>query len=363
MRKLAVAAIALIVFVLFAFGPGIVYRPATLVHIEADRTGPSRRIIARDFRLKEYSREFTLSVKSGIDRSDFLVQLFDGSGTMLVQMSFKPQYNNSFPFNVGRGFAPGRYQLRVVEKGIVGRYSVSLYQGRLPDASPSQLLLVTLGVVISAGCYGYALRRSGGDRRAPGVRKARYVLGCLLFSFTMIVGYPLVHETGHAIALASFHRLDLRGCDFIGLHGEPHVSWTAGPDLPGWPGAIIGISGPMLPNIVGYLMFAFWLSPLGRRWLARSSARDVFWSGITACMLFAQVGAFAPMSGLVHDGDYSGYIGNIPIPHWQANAFLLLLSTVNAVIIYTIVKHLVKTHARKLPPAGEGIRRGSGQTV
>ncbi len=346
MRKLIAAAIALIVFVLFAFGSGIVRRPASLAHVEAVCTRPSSRTIDRDFELDRESPEFTISVRSRTEKTSFLVQLRDGSGKMLAQMSFLPQYNNSFPFSVNGGFKPGSYRFRIVEQGVVGSYSVSLARGR-SDSSPRQLLMVTLALAVSAGSYGYALRRSGGDRRAPGVLKARYVLGCMLFAFTMLIAYPLIHETGHALVLAYYGRFYLEGTDFIGLHGTPHVSRTAGPSLGVWGEAVMSMAGPMLPNLVGYLMFGTWL--IFRRWFARTSATDVFWSGITACMLFAQVFAFVPMTGLVSDGDYSGYISNIPIPHWQANGLLLLFSVINAAIILAIIKHLVRTYLRKRP--------------
>jgi hypothetical protein len=163
----------------------------------------------------------------------------------------------------------------------------------------------------------------------------------------MMIAYPLVHETGHAIVLAQFGRFDVHETDFIGLWGTPHAGRTPGPSLGPWGEAVMSMAGPMLPNLVGYLMFGLWL--IFRRWFARSSARDVFWSGITACMLVAQIFAFVPMTGLVSDGDYDGYISNIPIPHWQANTFLLLFSAINAGIVLAIVKRLVLTYLRKRP--------------
>ena len=348
MRRLAGIALVLIIVAVFALGPEILPKPPALVDVKAVHDEPSSRTTVRDFELKEYSEHFTISVRNDLKQSDYIVQLLDGSGKMLVQLGFRANYNDSFPFNVRHGFQPGRYQVRVIERGVVGRYSMSLYRGRLLESGvPIQLLLVTLLLGAAGVSYVYALRRSGGDRHAPGVLKARYVLGCVLFAFIMMIAYPLIHETGHAIVLAHFGRFDLHETDFIGLWGTPHAGRTPGPSLGPWGEAIMSIGGPMLPNLVGCLMFGIWLT--FRRWFARSSARDVFWSGITACMLFAQIFAFVPMLGLVQDGDYNGYIGNIPIPHWQANGLLLLFSVINAAIVLVVVKHLVRTYLRKTP--------------
>lgn len=348
MRKLAGIAVLLVTVAAFTLGPGILPKPPALVHVEAVHDEPSSRTIVRDFELRESSEHFTISVQNDIKRSGYIVQLLDGSGKMLIQLSFKANYKDSFPFNNGHGFQPGRYQVRVIEQGVVGRYSMSLYRGKLlPSGVPSQLLIVTLALGIAGASYGYSLRRNRGDRRASGVLKARYVLGCALFAFTMMIAYPLIHEVGHSIVLAHYGRWDLHGTDFIGLWGTPHAGRTAGPSLGPWGEAIMSIAGPMLPNLVGYLMFGIWL--IFRRWFARSSATDVFWSGITACMLFAQVFAFVPMTGLVSDGDYNGYINNIPIPHWQANGLLLLFSAINAAIVVVVLKHLVRAYLRKRP--------------
>lgn len=346
MRKLAGIALAVITVAVFTLGPEILPKPPALVHVKAVHNEPSSRTIVRDFELKDSSEHFTISVRNDIKRSNYILQLLDGSGKMLTQLSFKANYRDSFSFNSGRDYQPGRYQVRVIEQDVVGRYSMSIYQGRrLPSGVPSQLLIVTLLLGIAGVSYGYTLRRSGGDRRAPGVLKARYVLGCVLFAFIMMIAYPLIHETGHAIVLAHYGRFDLHETDFIGLWGTPHAGRTPGPSLGPWGEAVMSIAGPMLPNLIGYLMFGAWLA--FRRWFVRSSARDVFWSGITACMLFAQVFAFVPMTGLVSDGDYNGYISNIPIPHWQANGLLLLFSAINAAIVLAIVKHLVRTYPRK----------------
>ena len=343
MRRLIAAAIVLVVFVLFAFGPGIVHKPTPLVLVEADRTQPSSRVIVRRFRLEQYTRDFTLSARYALERPGCQVQFLDGSGKTLVDFGFQEDYKNSFPFCIGQGLKPGLYQVRVVEDGLLGRYSVSLYQGRLPGTSSSQLLIATLALALSVGYYGYSLLRGGSG--SPVAANARYILGCVLFGFTMTIAYPLIHETGHAVVFAHYGRFDLHGTDFIGLWGTPHAGRTPGPGLGSWGEAVMSIAGPMLPNLVGYLMFGAWL--VFRRWFSRSSARDVFWSGMTACMLFAQIFAFVPILGLVQDGDYSGYISNIPIPHWQANGLLLVSSVANTAIVLTIIKHLVRTYQRK----------------
>jgi hypothetical protein len=293
---------------------------------------------SHEFRLERFTDQLTVRV--GNDAGQPVdVEFVQASGKPLCRMRFGPGKVARYSFSVGRGFEAGSYTVRVVERELVGRYAIDLYPGGSP-AARRRLLLVGVGFLAAGGWYAYV---SGRRARYPErvVRGARGVALCFGLAAALLVLYPLLHEGGHAIALAAFHRLDLSDTDFIGLGGEPHAGITPGPRLPAMQQWIVSLAGPALPTVVGYVLFLPWLSGRGRSLRNARPALDFFWSVLIAGFLFAWIGYLAPMTGLAGDSDYSGFVQGVGLSRWQANGILLVVMAANAAAIVAVVRHLL----------------------
>ena len=313
---------------------------APLKHIEVVRgPAPSSKTTEFGFELERFLKSLTLGVRSDLERPGVRIQLLDGSDKVLCQFGFPEQYNKTFNFSVGKGFAPGRYKIRVIEKQVVGSYAIDLWEQGPATATQKRLLLVGMAFLVTGGWYGYARVRCHQGRPPRSLRWARAAFIWAGFVAAMLVAYPLVHEGGHAIALAALGRLDLVRSDFIGLGGEPHIGRAFGGPLLDWQEAIISMAGPALPTLVGYGLFALWLSKGARRMRARALILDAFWSAFIVLFLFAHVGYVLPATGLVIDSDYSAFVEHVRLARGQVNVLLGVTGIVNVAIICTVARY------------------------
>jgi hypothetical protein len=137
------------------------------------------------------------------------------------------------------------------------------------------------------------------------------------------IGYAILHEGGYNIGLWLFGALDLGRSDMLGIGGIPHSGRAIGASLTDWHQAVVSFGGPVLPILVGYVLLALGVSPVGRRVRARIPALDAFLSMATALFLFSGVALAAQALGIVYpDSDFGGFVSHLGLPLWVSRTFL-----------------------------------------
>jgi hypothetical protein len=111
--------------------------------------------------------------------------------------------------------------------------------------------------------------------------------------------------------------------------------------------------------LLGKSGFMIWRSGWGTRIRTQKTTVDIFWSFAIFILLFAHLGMLLPMTGLHMDGDYNGFVNNVPFAHWQANALLLLFASINAYMLYRTIPHLVKVRRKFVRELAEEHRQSS----
>jgi hypothetical protein len=163
-----------------------------------------------------------------------------------------------------------------------------------------------------------------------------------LFLATFWLAYPMAHEAGHVVALWSFDAWQPGGTSLSPLGGQtPHVAGNPSAHLAPWQIALTAIAGGLLPTLLGYFLFALWVSPFGRRCRTQRLGVDLGWSMLTAMLVFPQA-VPAPMlfPNTVHDRDYSIFIQNAGLPLWLANSALGVVALFNLVVVAWVLKHV-----------------------
>lgn len=242
----------------------------------------------------------------------------------------------------GRDIRPGVYTVHVQEDGFRGSYTLEI--GTRFGFSWWQKLLFLMICVPSASGAVYAqqkLRQAAG-KHAPMLARARYAFWMSLLPLFAVFLYLLFHEGGHALASICFGNFDLGRSDFFGLGGTPHSGIDPRHRLEPWQEAIQSIAGPLLPSLIGYVLFAVWRTRWAEQLRARRFLVDLYWTVGVFLLLFGHFGMLMPVLGLRGDGDYNGFVNNVSLEAWQANALLLLILAVNAWLLYFVARHLWK---------------------
>jgi len=215
---------------------------------------------------------------------------------------------------------------------------------------------VLLGLVLFSGIWAWVARRSRNLRHRA---VSSLVFQRLLLAFVLIFLYLLFHEGGHSLGQIAFGRFDLTRSDFWGIHGSPHSGGKPGPVLEPWQQAVISGGGPMFPNLVGWALFLIWLSPIGKRIRIGRPVINMYFSAIVAMSVFPFVAVAGCLLGIISDGDWEGFIGNVPGPLWLVKTLLWAVLLVNAVILWRVIPELIRSwkaqnaRIRNVPGASE----------
>ena len=163
----------------------------------------------------------------------------------------------------------------------------------------------------------------------------------LLLGFVAIFLYLLFHEGGHSLAEFAFGRYDFANSDFWGIHGSPHSAFTAGPSLKPWQQSIVAGAGPMLPTLAGWVLFLLWGSRVGRSLRSTRPLMNIYCLAPVAMFVFPGF-AVTPgyLSGIISDGDWRGFITNVPGPPWLVRGLLWFTVPVSATILWRVASEL-----------------------
>lgn len=336
-QKIAIAVAAgAVAYVLFGWQPGV---PEAFVRHAVTRAAPSSQTQDVPFTVAQPIRFFHVHCPLRDSADDLRIGISGASGLeLLANLPVRP---GDTRFTCGDGLQAGTYVLHVTEQNVAGSYSVEIGPGPSITTWQRALGLLVLVWGLSGICYlyaGYCVRRGRAVRWFSSAR-AIFIIASL--AGFLLPAYLLAHEGGHALAAAAFGAFDPARSDFLGLAGSPHAGLRADAPLAGWQIGVISISGPLLPTLVGWALFAVWRSGRGRAIRSRRPILDLFWSFATAGMLSGQLGCIIPILRLGHDGDYSGLVDNVSIERWLINGALLALAAVNAYLLSRVLPHLL----------------------
>lgn len=304
---------------------------------------PRSEIQSRTFRCDRNSYEMYISMSQQLEAGDLNVELLNEHGLQLVSFRFADLCEHTGSFHVGDGFRAGQsLKLRSIEHNFRGRYRVSLAQ-RGPITRWQRLL--ALWAVLLAVWLGMTVAYRAGWKRQQ-IRPWLPRVALTLFVVSLGPAYTAIHETGHALALWQVGALDLRGCDVLGIGGEPHAERNF-VQLTRWGEALVAISGPALPTLVGYAAFLVWL-PVRRAWREKHPMLLACVSTFAMLMLFAQAGATGPWLAGVHDGDFLGFVRNLPWPEMWMTVGMAFVACLNLALIAVIFRTMVPDWRQRL---------------
>jgi hypothetical protein len=251
-------------------------------------------------------------------------------------------------FTCGGEVPPGTFTLTVEQEAGHGGAVVAVAERPFGWTGWQILSLGLLCAAAISGALSWFTRRRP-DTRLYAV--STHAFRALAIAIVCIAAYLLLHEGGHALAAAAFGRFDLSRSDFLGIHGTPHsgLNWEV-PVRP-WQRAIESFAGPALPTLVGMALFLAWRSRWGRHVRERSANVDLLATGVcTVLVLPFAVTVPAYMAGLVSDGDWRGFINNVPGPRALIYAVLACATAVCVGMLCRLVPHvrtLLRGRAKK----------------
>jgi len=333
---LALATLALLAAWFFVPLPA----PKPLLSVEVQR-GPEASSLDRSypFQFATDSPQPTLRVHADLGQGDVLVELLDAAGVAPVLRLPPFRHDCLWTFSVDGGFVTGsQYKLRVAERDVVGNYSLTFAE-REGVTRWQRFLALFLVVVVASGGF-LAWVRLGPRREAWRGRSLHMLWAMLVMSLGIV--YAILHEGAHNIGLWLFGALDLGRSDMLGIGGIPHSGRAIGASLTDRHQAVVSIGGPALPILVGYVLLALGVSPVGRRVRARIPALDAFLSMATALFLFSAVALAAQALGILYpDSDLSGFVSHFGVPLWVSRTFLAAAGLVTVGLSAVVGRHVL----------------------
>lgn len=239
-------------------------------------------------------------------------------------------------FGCGRAIPPGTYEITLRQETGSDGVWVVVASERPEFVTGWQIWSrAYLGLLALSAIWALTARKSENLRnRATSV----YVFQMLLLGFVVVFLYLLFHEGGHALGEIAFGRYDFARSDFWGIHGTPHSGGKSGPPLEPWQQALISGGGPALPTFAGWAFFLLWGSRLGRRLRNARPVVNLYSSAVAAMLVFPFVAVAGCMLGMIPgDGDWHGFINNVPGPLWLVQGIVLAVFLVNAFILWRVV--------------------------
>lgn len=215
-----------------------------------------------------------------------------------------------------------------------------------------------IALLVISGVWAAAARKSKKQRRRAA---SLLMFQSLLLAFILIFSYLLFHEGGHALGSSLFGRYDFNRSDFWGIHSSPHSAINASVQVKPWQRAIESFAGPLLPTLIGWALFLIWRSNPAKRLRNARPILNIYLTAIIAMSVFPFIAVAGCLLGLTSDGDWRGFIENVPGPLWLVKTLVLAVFLVNAFILWRIVPELwrawkaqkTKIEAMIRPPASK----------
>jgi hypothetical protein len=190
-----------------------------------------------------------------------------------------------------------------------------------------------VGILVISGVWAGLARKSKDKRRRI---LSSFIFNGLLLGFILILVYLIFHEGGHTLAASIFGQCDWARSDFFGIHGTPRAGLKAGVQVEPWQRAIVSFAGPMLPTLAGWVLFLFWRSRAGSKFRNRNPIVNIYLTAIVGMCVFPFIAVLGYLSGLVSDGDWLGFIENVPWPLWLVKTMLWISLFVSGFILWYV---------------------------
>ena len=278
--------------------------------------------------------------------ADLRMDLVDGQGyDFLRGLPIKKGYTR---FSCGGNVPAGVYTVRVHEANVKGKYRIEIGSKSGVTRWQKFLMLISILFVVSGVLYYWQRTKKHKGQAGRGFAVSRFFFLSVSLAVFVLFLYLLLHEGGHALASICFGNFDLSRSDFFGLWGDPHSGIRSDVQLMPCQTAIQSFAGPFLPSLTGYILFLLWRSGWAKELRKCREVVDLFWTFSLFMLLFPHVGTLLPMFGFRADGDYSGFVNNVPFSQWQANAILIVIAVVNGYMLCRIFPHLLVLKRRLL---------------
>ncbi len=278
-------------------------------------------------------RQFEVAMQPR-SRQDAFALSITGTNRLVCRVTVTGGYSR---FGCGRDIPPGNYEVMVRQQSgnqgvvavIAGERPVFVSGWQIWSRAYLGLLL------LSAAWAAVARKSTNSQRRLAGIGAFQL----LLLGFVAVGLYLLLHEGGHSLGEILFGRYDFGRSDFWGIHGTPHSGGRGGPPLASWQQAVISGAGPLLPSFGGWALFLFWKAKLGQNLRRARPLMDLYSCAIVALLVFPGfIVTPATLSGLIPgDGDWNGFINNVPGPLWLIKTLWWSTVIVSAFVLWRVV--------------------------
>lgn len=239
-------------------------------------------------------------------------------------------------FGLGRAVPPGTYEVALRQEA--GNQGVLVViAGEKPRYVTGWQIWsrAYVGLLALSTVWAFTARKSKNLRNRA---TSLCLFQMLLLGFVVGFLYLLFHEGGHALGEIAFGRYDFARSDFWGIHGTPHSGGKSGSPLEPWQQALISGGGPLLPTFAGWVLFLLWRSPSGRNMRMARPIVNLYFSAIVALLVFPLVAVAGCLLGLLPaDGDWHGFITNVPGPPWLIQGLLWGVLFVNGILLWRVV--------------------------
>ena len=240
-------------------------------------------------------------------------------------------------FQCGHDIPPGDYTVVLEQEVGNGGGRVAIGDNPVGITGWQIWSRALVGLVLLSCLWAWRTRKSNNRKHRM---TSAYFFHMFFLALILIFLYLLFHEGGHALGAAFTGRFDSGRSDFWGIHGNPHSGIKPGVSVEPWQRAIESFSGPALPTLIGWALFLLWLSPFVKRARETRHLLNLYLSAIVAMLVLPFIAVAGCLLGIISDGDWRGFIENVPGPLWLVRTLLWAALLANAFILWRVVPEL-----------------------
>jgi len=237
----------------------------------------------------------------------------------------------------GRDIQPGIHRLVVEQDSGGGGGKVYVSERPLGMTGWQVYSRVLVVILVLSGVWALAARKS---KNAQHRLASRATFHYLLLALVLIFVYLLFHEGGHALFAILFGKFSLADSDFWGISGHPSSGLKLYAEVEPWQRALVSFAGPAIPTLVGWVLFSVWISRSGRRLREARPVVNLYFTALALMCVFPFIVVAGQLLGMLSDGDWRGFINNVPGPLWLVKTVLWTAFVFNVAVIVRVAIEL-----------------------